>query len=164
MSLALGLLSRMQERDKDLIAIANGGTLPSANADDGDLNQDRGLVSNMVRTTGEVTLRWRNFGGYVRGFAFFDFQPELHDLCGTQLSDKALNSVGKNIGLLDHYLSARFHIGGVPVQLRLGDQVVNWGEASFLRFGVDTINPLNLVTLFQPTSTAQDLPIPQGML
>src|SRR3954451_421031 len=60
--LAYGLLSRMQERDKDLIAIANGGRAPSANADDGDLNQDRGLVSNLVRTTGEVTLRWRNFG------------------------------------------------------------------------------------------------------
>ncbi|HJY83368.1 MAG TPA: DUF1302 domain-containing protein [Candidatus Binatia bacterium] len=163
-TLAYGLLSRMQGRDKDLIAIVNGGTLPSANADDGDLNQDPGLVSNMVRTTGEVTLRWRNFGVYVRGFAFYDFQQELHDLARTQLSGKALNSVGKNIGLLDHYLSARFHIGGVPVQLRLGDQVINWGDASFLRFGVDTINPLNLVALFQPTSTARDLSIPQGML
>src|SRR5262249_62024074 len=147
MSLALGLLSCMQGRDKYLNAIVNGGTLPSANADDGDLNQDPGLVSNMVRTTGEVTLRWRNFGVYVRGFAFYDFQQELHDLARTQLSDKALNSVGKNIGLLDHYLSARFHIGGVPVQLRLGDQVVNWGEASFLPFGWGQINTIKLVSL-----------------
>ena len=80
MTLAYGLLSRMEGRDKDIIAIANGGTLPSANADDGDLNQDPGLVSNMVKTTGEVTLRWRYFGAYVRGFAFYDFQQELHDL------------------------------------------------------------------------------------
>src|SRR5262245_49529377 len=138
-TLAYGLLARTQGRDKDLIAIANGGTFPSANTDDGDLNQDPGLVSNMVRTTGEVTLRWRNFGAYVRGFAFYDFQQELHDLARTQLSNKALDSVGKNIGLLDHYLSGRFHVDGVPIQLRLGDQVINWGEASFLRFGVDTI-------------------------
>lgn len=163
-SLAYGLLSRMQGRDKDLIAIANGGTAPSANADDGDLNQDPGLVSNMVRTTGEVTLRWRNFGAYARGFGFYDFQQELYEPARTKLSGKARNIVGKDIDLLEHYLSARFYVGDVPVQLRLGDQVVNWGESSFLRFGVDTINPLNLVALYQPTSTAQDLPIPQGML
>jgi Protein of unknown function (DUF1302) len=163
-TLAYGLLSRMQGRDKDIIAIANGGTLPSANADDGDLNQDPGLASNMLRTTGEVTLKWRNFGAYVRGFAFYDFQQELHDLERTPLGGKALDSVGKNIGLLDHYLSAQFHVGDVPVQFRLGDQVVNWGESSFLRFGVDTINPLDLVALVQPTSTTRDLAIPQGML
>jgi hypothetical protein len=163
-TLAYGLLSRMQGREKDLIAIANGGTLPSANADDGDLNQDPGLVSNMVKTTGEVTLRWRNFGAYVRGFAFYDFQQELHDLARTKLGSKALDTVGKDAGLLDHYLNAQFHVSGVPVQLRLGDQVLNWGESSFLRFGVDTINPLDLVTVIQPVSTARDLPIPQGML
>jgi hypothetical protein len=42
--------------------------------------------------------------------------------------------------------------------------VINWGESSFLRFGVDTINPVDLVALIQPVSTARDLPIPQGML
>lgn len=163
-TLAYGLLTRTQGRDKDLIGIANGGTLPSVNGDDGDLNQDPGLVSNLVRTTGEVTLRWRNFGAYVRGFAFYDFEQELHDGARTQLSDKALDIVGKDMDLLEHYLSMQFHLGSVPVQLRLGDQVVNWGESSFLRFGVDTINPLDLVALAQPVSEDRDLPIPQGML
>src|SRR5262245_38550120 len=163
-TLAYGLLARTQGRDKDLIAIVNGGTLPSANGDDGDLNQDTGLVSNMLRTTGDVTLRWRNFGAYVRGFAFYDFQQELYDPARTPLRGKALDSVGKDIGLLEHYLSAQFRVGDVPVQLRLGDQVINWGESSFLRFGVDTINPLDLIALIQPATTARDLPIPQGML
>lgn len=163
-TLAYGLLSRMQGRNQDLIGIANGGTLPSVNADDSDLNQDPGLVSNMVKATGEVTLRWRNFGAYARGFGFYDFEQELHDRARTQLSSKALDIVGKDIDLLEHYLSAQFHIGGAPVQLRLGDQVINWGESSFLRFGVDTINPVDLVALIQPVSTARDLPIPQGML
>jgi hypothetical protein len=163
-TLAYGLLTRTQGRDNDLIGIANGGKLPSVNADDGDLNQEPGLASHMVRTTGEVTLSWRNFGAYARGYAFYDFEQELHDGARTQLSGKALDIVGKDIDLLDHYLSARFHIGSVPVQLRLGDQVITWGESSFLRFGVDTINPVDLVALIQPASAARDLPIPQGML
>ena len=125
-TLAYGLLSRMQGRDKDIIAIANGGTLPSANADDGNLNQDPGVVSNMLRTTGEVTLRWRNFGVYVRGFAFYDFQQEVHDLERTQLGGKARDIVGKDVGLLDHYLSVRFHVGerACPTAARRpGDQL-----------------------------------------
>ena len=66
--------------------------------DDGDLNQDPGLVSNMLRTTGEVTLRWRNFGAYVRGFGFYDFEQELNDRARTQLSGKARNvPVGKRL-------------------------------------------------------------------
>ena len=56
----------------------------------------------------------------------------------------------------------RFHIGDVPVQLRLGDQVVNWGESSFLRFGVDTINPLNLVAL--PAGNHNGICLFPGML
>jgi hypothetical protein len=145
----------MQGRNQDLVGIANGGTLPSVNGDDGDLNQDPGLVSNMVRTTGEVTLRWRNFGAYVRGFAFYDFEQELHDRARTKLSRQALDFVGKDVDLLEHYLSAQFHVGGVPVQFRLGDQVINWGESSLLRFGVDTINPVDLVALIQPATTAR---------
>jgi hypothetical protein len=78
MTLAYGLLTRTQERDKDLIAIANGGRAQSANGDDGDLNQDPGLVSNMLRTTGEVTLRWRNFGLCAR-LCVLRFSAELHD-------------------------------------------------------------------------------------
>jgi len=163
-TLAYGLLARTQGRDPNLIAIANGGKAPSANGDDGDLNQGPGVVSNMLRTTGEVTLRWRNFGAYVRGFAFYDFQQELYDLTRTQLTGKAADSVGKDLGLLEHYFSMQFHVSDVPVQLRLGDQVINWGESSFLRFGVDTINPLDLIALIQPATTARDLPIPQGML
>ena len=88
----------------------------------------------------------------------------MHDRARTRLSGKALDIVGKDIDLLEHYLSAQFQVGGVPVHLRLGDQVINWGESSFLRFGVDTINPVDLVALIQPVSTARDLPIPQGML
>jgi hypothetical protein len=163
-TLAHGLLARTQGRDKSLIGIANGGKVPSVNGDDGDLNQDPGLVSNMVKATGEITLSWRNFGAYARGFAFYDFEQELNDRTRTKLRSKALDIVGKDVDLREYYLSARFHVGSVPVQLRLGEQVINWGESSLLRFGVDIINPLDLVALSQPVSTARDLPIPQGML
>jgi hypothetical protein len=42
--------------------------------------------------------------------------------------------------------------------------VLNWGESGFLRFGVDIINPLDLVALSQPMTTASDAFVRQGML
>jgi hypothetical protein len=39
--------------------------------------------------------------------------------------------------LQEYYLDASFRIGGMPVHLRVGDQVLNWGESTFLRFGAD---------------------------
>jgi hypothetical protein len=55
-------------------------------------------------------------------------------------------------------------VAGVPLVLRLGDQVVNWGESGFIRDGIDIINPLDLAALNVPATPARDILIPQGML
>src|SRR5512134_3094459 len=75
--LSYGLLARVEERDRDLVAIANGGSARSANFDDGDLNYDEGIVSNMLQASGELALRWGSLGAYVRGVGFYDFETEL---------------------------------------------------------------------------------------
>ena len=66
---------------RDLVAIANGGSAESANFDDGDLNYDKGIVSNMLQTSGEIAARWGFLGVYVRGIAYYDFETEL---CGSR--------------------------------------------------------------------------------
>jgi hypothetical protein len=54
----------------------------TSNTDDGNLNYNEGLVSNTVRATGEMALRWRQFGAYVRGAAFYDFENQSSDPAG----------------------------------------------------------------------------------
>ncbi len=162
--LSYGLLVRVEDRDPELVAIVNGGSSASANFDDGDLNDDEGIVSNMLQTTGEIAARWGFLSAYVRGIAYYDFATELADREYTPLSNDASPYVGKHAELRDYYLDADLDIGGMPVHLRVGDQVLNWGESTFLRFGVQTINPLDLVAAFRPASSAEDVQIPQGML
>jgi len=70
LTLAYGLGVRLDDADKDLVAIANGGKAKTANKDDGDLNYKEGIISNAVRLNADLTLSWQNFGAYVRGFAF----------------------------------------------------------------------------------------------
>ena len=94
-TLAYGILARVEGRDGDLIGIGNGGSAPSVNGDDGNLNYDVGIVSNAVQATGDLTLRWRNFGAFVRGFGFYDFETELSDRDRTDLSNDARDIVGR---------------------------------------------------------------------
>ncbi len=163
-TVAYGLGIRLEDRDKDLIGIANGGRRPSVNNDDGNLNYDDGVYSNALRVNADLTLAWKQFGAYIRGYAFYDYENREQERERTPLSDRGKDIVGKDADLLDHYVSARFRPAGIPVLFRLGDQVVNWGETNFVRDGIDIINPFDFTFLAQPAMSVRDSLIPQGML
>jgi len=73
----------------------------SANNDDGTLNyRDKGdIISHAVKATMELDVTWRNFGGFARASALYDFENADKDV----LSDFAQDRVGKDIRLLDAY-------------------------------------------------------------
>jgi len=162
-TLAYGVGARLDDADNELVAIANGGKAANANKDDGNLNYKDGIMSNAVRLNADLTLAWQNFGAYVRGFAFYDYENDHEQRARTPLSSGAKDINGKDADLLDSYLSAHFSVRGIPLFFRLGDQVVNWGESNFVRGGIDVINPFDLAALNQPAVPARDLLIPQGM-
>ena len=73
-TLTYGIAVRASGRDPALIGIANGGTSRSVNEDDGDLNFDKGRAfANVIKATTDVEVKWRNFGFFGRGTAFYDF-------------------------------------------------------------------------------------------
>jgi hypothetical protein len=154
----------VEERDPDLVGVGNGGTAASVNSDDGNLNYDEGIVANQLRGSAELALRWRSLGAFVRAQGFYDFETELSGGRRTELSEDGFWAVGSGAELQDAYLTANFDVADVPMQLRLGNQVVNWGESGFLRFGIDVVNPVDLVAAGQPTTTVRDLFVRQGML
>jgi hypothetical protein len=164
LTFAYGLSIRTEARDFDFVGIANGGRAPSVNFDDGNLNYDQGVLANEFRFTGDLTLAWRNFGVFVRGFGFYDFESELSDRDRTELSKGARRRVGAGGELREYYLSANFTPGGTPIQLRVGNQTLNWGVGNFLRFGTDVVNPIDFVALTRPTALLRDIFVPQGMI
>ena len=117
----------------------------SVNGDDGTLNyRDKGdLISHAVKVTMELGVNWRNYGGFARATAFYDF--ENHDKAS--LSDTAQGLVGKDIRLLDAYVYGDFEPGGHFLNLRLGKQVVSWGESTFIQGGINVINPVDVSKL-----------------
>ena len=62
-----------------------------------------------------------------------------------KLSDRGFEAEQQfeNVYLLDAYVYGSFAVGNTDLQLRLGNQVINWGESIFIQ-GVNQINPIDV--------------------
>ncbi|MCP5005202.1 MAG: DUF1302 domain-containing protein [Planctomycetes bacterium] len=155
-----GATWRVEGRDKDFIGASNGGRSLSVNGDDGNINYGTGFVSQIAKATHELGVKYRNFGLFIRGNYFYDLRN--HNKRG--LSRRAKSVVGKDATLLDAYLSGHFSIDDHPLNIRLGSQVLNWGESTFIQNGINVINTVNLSRLRTPGSELRDALIPSPMI
>lgn len=164
-TLSYGLMWRVQDRDERLIGTANGGTARSVNYDDGNLNYKKGLVSNVAKITSELALNYRRTTGvFLRGTAFYDFENMEGSRERTPLSDAAKSEVGKDLRLLDAFVWGDFNVGDMPAQIRVGEQVVSWGESTFIQNGINVINPVNVSAIRLPGSELREALLPEGMI
>jgi len=169
-TLSYGLMFRVQDRDTDLIGTANAdlndghGKARSVNGDDGNLNYDRGIVSNVAKITTELDLAYKSVGVFLRGTGFYDYENEHGDRDKEELSDEALDLVGSDVDLLDAFVWGMFDLGTMPIQLRAGDQVVSWGESTFIQNSINSINPVNVNAIRLPGSELKEALIPEGMV
>ncbi len=163
--LSYGVQWRTKGRNKDLIPPSNGGRKLDPNGDDGNMNYDNGdVIANAFQATSELTLKWENFGAFARATGFYDFENHDGDMKRTDLRGNGKDHIGRDLRLLDAYVSYRFLIGDKPTQIRIGDQVINWGESVFFgSTGIDIVNPLDIPAFQLPTSTPRDLYRPVGM-
>jgi len=156
-TLSYGYSVRASERDPALIGIANGGTQRSVNEDDGNLNFKKGdAFANVVKATVDAEVRWGNFGFFGRGSAFYDF--DLHD--SDKLGPTGRDRLGKNLVGLDGFIFGKFDIAGRDLNLRIGRQVISWGESTFIPNGINVINPVDLSKLRIPGSELKEAFIP----
>lgn len=161
-TLTYGQLYRVQSRSANLIGIANGGTARSVNRDDGNLNYDPGLVSNTVKFTTEFGASYKSTGVFIRGLGFLDNMAD--DTTRTQLDGKAERLVKNNMVLRDAYLWHEFNLGGVPGEIRVGEQVLSWGESTFIQNSINAINPVDVSALRTPGAELREALIPVGIV
>ncbi|MAB14013.1 DUF1302 domain-containing protein [Parvibaculum sp.] len=179
---------RTEGRDCSHISYFNGGCLQSdgsgwdVNNDDGNINVEQGEIFSMpYKVVSELSGQWRNYGFYVSGKAFFD--PAARDIDdgyneygpiiggaanphgGRPLNDGARSAkkyAMRDIKLLDAYAYADWDIAGMPLNVRLGRQVVSWGESTFIQGGVSSYLPFDVAALYQPGLELKEVFLPQG--
>lgn len=142
-----------------------GGQAFSVNADDGNLNYDKGLYSNVLRVVSELEFEHTSgIGGFIRGLAFYDFENEDKAREKIDLTDEAKTLVGSDARLLDAYLFSTFNAGDQPAEVRVGRQVVSWGESTFIQNGINIINPIDVTQIRVPGAELRNALEPIGMV
>jgi len=168
-TLSWGARYRIEDRDQSIIGFPEGGTAWSVNGDDGDLNFDTGLVSNTIKATIDLGYEYKGwdstgFGFFVRGSGFIDYEL-MKDCCArTELTQEALDWAGKRVELLDAYAWFQFGIGNGRAEIRVGNQVLNWGESTFIQGGLSGINPVDVSALRVPGAELREAFRPLGMV
>lgn len=163
-TLSYGALWRAQGRADGLVGIANGGAARTVNADDGNLNYDAGdLVNQIFRATHELELKYgENLGIFVRGSEFFDLQV-AHEL--EKFGPRGRDRLQLHWELLDAFVSVSGKpIGDRTTNLRIGNQVINWGESTFIQNGVNATNPIDILRLRAPGAELREALRPTPVL
>ena len=154
-------------------AAAPGSFAP--NGDNGNLNFDKGdIVHAIAKITSDISFSYADYNFFIRPIVYFDanyadFQETHPDTTfyprNTELPDSVEEQVGFDFDLLDYSVNHVFSVGDRDVGVRLGNQVLNWGESSFLPFSsLNSINPLDATKLRFPGADLKEFFQPVGML
>jgi hypothetical protein len=156
------------------------------NANDGDSNFDRGkMVQNKISAVTEMDLSWRNFGLFARGRAYYDHVYDGNtdidrenfltynnstdfangDANFGEFPEDTVDEHRDRVEMLDYFLYASGEIAGDHLfDIRLGSQVINWGEATFTS-GINGLqNRADLIARNTPGVEVKEILLPTGAL
>lgn len=181
---------RTEGRSCAHISYYNGGCQKSdgsgwdVNHDDGNINAERGEVfSAPIKIISELSGSWQNYGFYVTGKAWYDaaikglidnpntygavefsgaYRHAGRPLQDPLRGDNAYNAALQDAEILDAYVYADWNVAGLPLNVRLGNQVVSWGESTFIQGGISSYLPLDVAALYQPGLELKEVFLPQG--
>jgi hypothetical protein len=166
-TVSYGQLWRVQGQDK---------TNNDINTNDGNRNFDTGLVSEVFKITTDMEVTYQNYGAFVRGTAFYDtqimdkrnnyydtslaYQPSQNVPKDDSFTRATRHSAGRNAEILDAYVYGNWDVADMPVGVRFGKQVFNWGEGLFYRGGVNTTNPVDAGKFRLPGAEVKEVLVP----
>jgi hypothetical protein len=147
-TVSVGISLRIEERDPALVAQTNGGQQASANSDNGNLNFDQGDITSLnLKVLHEGSWTYKNYGFFGRFYYFYDWAIMKLDPNFIGFTDQAQRRAGLNITLLDAYVVADYTVLNRPLTIRVGNQVLSWGESTFIQSGINSINPIDVSAL-----------------
>jgi len=165
-SLSLGMSVSTQQPNKNLIGVNNGGHGLSQTSDDGHANFKSGQAfSKIFKGIHDLELKYGDTGVFVRGKYWYDFALQNQDLEFKNVSNDGRKEGAKSSGgqILDAFVYHNYSIGDEPGSVRLGKQVVSWGESTFIGGGINSINPIDVSAFRRPGAEIKEGLIPVNM-
>jgi hypothetical protein len=189
---SIGAIRRMSSPDRQVIGNDNGGAVPTpatapselhvkvnapgnpggyANADfnylnfdDGDLNYRRGdIVSAVLKGTHDLALKAPDGWSSLARVTWFN-DSKADDTRRTELSKEGKDYATGKVTLLDAWVAKEFALGDQRGKLKLGNQVISWGEDIFILGGINQINAIDLQKYHVPGTQLKEIFIPAPMV
>jgi hypothetical protein len=165
-SLSVGASWSVRGADPDLVGTRNGGQASSQTGDDGRLNFKRGeTFSKIFKGIHDLELKYGDTGVFVRGKYWYDFETKdesrlLYDISDSNRKEGAQASGAQ---ILDAFVYHNYDVAGQPGSVRLGKQVVSWGESTFILNSINSINPVDVASFRRPGAEIKEGLIPVNM-
>ncbi|MDI9245348.1 DUF1302 domain-containing protein [Marinobacter sp. CHS3-4] len=181
-TISFGTSWRMQEPDPGLYSAANAAEIgvepgTGGKSDGGNLNYAKGdRFSTVGKFLTELSLQKDYMGALVRVKGWYDQALEDEGVRfgnqangyeqGEPLSDRGYDNLLKYSGvqLMDAFVYNTWDINYMPLQVRLGRQVVNWGESLFIQGVNQGINPIDVPAFRRPGTELREVLLPSNML
>jgi hypothetical protein len=147
----------------------------SPNGDNGNMNFDQyDLVHATAKLTTDFSTDLFGFNVFARTLYFYDDRYSNYDErhldttaqpAKTPFSQAGEDRIGSDFQFLDYFVSRAFTIGDRNASIKVGNQVINWGESGFLALNsLNSINPPNQALLRLPGFDVKELFQPTGMI
>jgi Protein of unknown function (DUF1302) len=186
-TISFGMQWRMSGTSCSIIGNDNGGCAPTSGTlgevvngpgfgwtsdpdfnylqfDNGNLNYKKNqLVSAALKGNHELALRFREGWSALGRFSWL-YDPAADNTERTPLSGDAKSISVHNITLLDLWVAKDFEIADRPGKVRVGNQVLSWGEDIFIYGGINIINPFDLTRAHKPGVQIKEIvrPVPMA--
>lgn len=157
-TLSVGASWALRNPDPDL--------LNSHSADDGKRNFGKGdTFSKVFKGIHDLELKYGDSGVFVRGKYWYDFELKDEDRLYKDIDDHNRKEGAKSSGaqILDAFVYHNYVIADLPGTVRVGKQVVSWGESTFIQGGINTINPVDVAAFRRPGSEIKEGLVPVNM-
>jgi hypothetical protein len=167
-TVSTGFGLRLRDPDPNLVGDPNfssrANTDQYSNADNGNLNYHAGnLFNTYLKINPELLMKFPdNYKFMARGTAFFDVMAT--DTRRTDLSSAAESQTARDLQPLDLWASKEFNIGPQSARVRVGNQVVNWGESIFAIGGINSTNAFDIQKLLTPGTQLKEAVLPAPMI
>ncbi|WP_150306258.1 DUF1302 domain-containing protein [Pseudomonas saliphila] len=153
--------------DTAVDGVPQGGQAVARTTDDGRLNYESGDVfSKIFKGSHDLELRYGDSGAFFRGNYWYDFETKDGSQRFYDISDSGRHPLqqGSGVQLLDAFVYHNYSIGNNPGNVRLGRQVVSWGESTFIQNSINSINPIDVSAFRRPGAEIKEGLLPVEML
>ena len=142
----------------------SANTAQGSASDNGDLNYKAGQAfTGYLKATNELLLHKPDVGLDFMARATYFYDPAAESTDRTKLYSGDAQVV-YNFQLLDLWAGKKFSIGDRDWRIRVGNQVINWGESYFFFGGINATNAIDFQKSLIPGAQIKEYVLPSPIV